>query len=184
MNTVKNEIAKYTNRDRKQGSLADVIQGADVFIGVSAEGDLTKEMVQTMNRQPIIFAMANPVPEIMPADAKAAGAAVIGTGRSDFPNQVNNVLAFPGIFRGALDVHATQINEEMKVAAVQAIAGLISDEELQADYIIPAPFDPRVAPQVAAYVAKAAMETGVARRKVNPDEVAEKTRRLATIGKQ
>lgn len=184
MNAVKHEIAKYTNRDRKQGSLADVIQGADVFIGVSAEGALTKEMVQTMNRQPIIFAMANPVPEIMPADAKAAGAAVIGTGRSDFPNQVNNVLAFPGIFRGALDVRATQINEEMKVAAVQAIAGLISDEELHADYIIPAPFDPRVAPQVAAYVAKAAMETGVARRKVNPDEVAEKTRRLATIGKQ
>ncbi len=184
MNAVKNEIAKYTNRDRKQGTLADVIQGADVFIGVSAEGALTKEMVQTMNHQPIIFAMANPVPEIMPADAKAAGAAVIGTGRSDFPNQVNNVLAFPGIFRGALDVHATQINEEMKVAAVQAIAGLISDEELHADYIIPAPFDPRVAPQVAAYVAKAAMETGVARRKVNPDEIAEKTRRLATIGKQ
>lgn len=184
MNAVKHEITKYTNRDRKQGSLADVIRGADIFIGVSAEGALTKEMVQTMNRQPIIFAMANPVPEIMPADAKAAGAAVIGTGRSDFPNQVNNVLAFPGIFRGALDVHATQINEEMKVAAVQAIAGLISDEELHADYIIPAPFDPRVAPQVAAYVARAAMETGVARRKVNPEEVAEKTRRLATIGKQ
>lgn len=184
MNAVKHEITKYTNRDRKQGSLADVIRGADIFIGVSAEGALTKEMVQTMNRQPIIFAMANPVPEIMPADAKAAGAAVIGTGRSDFPNQVNNVLAFPGIFRGALDVRATQINEEMKVAAVQAIAGLISDEELHADYIIPAPFDPRVAPQVAAYVARAAMETGVARRKVTPEEVAEKTRRLATIGKQ
>jgi malate dehydrogenase (oxaloacetate-decarboxylating) len=183
MNRVKDEVAKYTNRDRVQGSLEDVIKGADVFIGVSVEGALTKEMVRTMNDDAIIFAMANPVPEIMPADAKEAGAAVVGTGRSDFPNQVNNVLAFPGIFRGALDVHATQINEEMKVAAVQAIAELVSADELNADYIIPAPFDPRVAPQVAAYVAKAAMETGVARRKVDPNEVAEKTKRLATIGK-
>ncbi|MCP8967437.1 NAD-dependent malic enzyme [Ectobacillus sp. SYSU M60031] len=183
MNAVKDEIAKYTNRDRMQGALAEVIQGADVFIGVSVEGALTPDMIRSMNGQAIIFAMANPVPEIMPQEAKAAGAAVVGTGRSDFPNQVNNVLAFPGMFRGALDVHATQINEEMKVAAVQAIAELVSDEELTADYIIPGPFDARVAPKVAAYVARAAMETGVARRKVNPDEVAEKTRRLASIGK-
>jgi malate dehydrogenase (oxaloacetate-decarboxylating) len=183
MNAVKEEVAKYTNRDRMQGALAEVIKGADVFIGVSVEGALTQDMIRTMKKNAIIFAMANPNPEIMPADAKEAGAAVVGTGRSDFPNQVNNVLAFPGIFRGALDVHATQINEEMKVAAVQAIAELISVEELNADYIIPAPFDPRVAPQVAAYVAKAAMETGVARRKVDPLEVAEKTRQLASIGK-
>ncbi|MFX3623931.1 MAG: NADP-dependent malic enzyme [Ectobacillus sp.] len=184
MNTVKAEVAKFTNRNREQGALEDVIKGADVFIGVSVEGALTKEMVSTMKENAIIFAMANPVPEIMPAEAKEAGAAVVGTGRSDFPNQVNNVLAFPGIFRGALDVQATQINEEMKVAAVQAIAELVSAEELHADYIIPAPFDPRVAPQVAAYVAKAAMETGVARRKVDPNEVAEKTKALAMIGKQ
>ncbi|WP_028400815.1 NAD(P)-dependent malic enzyme [Ectobacillus panaciterrae] len=184
MNAVKDEIAKYTNRDRVQGSLTDVIKGSDVFVGVSAEGALTKEMVHTMNENAIIFAMANPNPEIMPAEAKEAGAAVVGTGRSDFPNQVNNVLAFPGIFRGALDTHATQINEDMKIAAVRAIAELVSDEELNADYIIPGPFDPRVAPQVAAYVAKAAMETGVARRKVDPSEVAEKTKLLATIGKQ
>ncbi|MEH7015827.1 MULTISPECIES: NAD(P)-dependent malic enzyme [Bacillus] len=184
MNPVKNEVAKYTNKNRVEGSLAEVIQGADVFIGVSAEGALTEEMVRSMNKDAIIFAMANPNPEIMPEIAKAAGAAVVGTGRSDFANQVNNVLAFPGIFRGALDVHATQINEEMKVAAVQAIAELVSAEELSADYIIPAPFDVRVAPQVAAYVAKAAMETGVARRQVDPNEVAEKTRKLAIIGKE
>lgn len=184
MNPVKNEVAKYTNKNRVEGSLAEVIQDADVFIGVSAEGALTQEMVRTMNNDAIIFAMANPNPEIMPDMAKAAGAAVVGTGRSDFPNQVNNVLAFPGIFRGALDVHATQINEEMKIAAVQAIAELVSEEELSADYIIPAPFDVRVAPQVAAYVAKSAMETGVARRQVDPQEVAERTRNLAIIGKE
>ena len=183
MNTVKTEVAKYTNRDNLKGSLADVIKGADVFIGVSVAGALTKEMVASMNPDSIIFAMANPDPEIMPADAKAAGAKVVGTGRSDFPNQVNNVLAFPGIFRGALDVRATHINEKMKVAAVEAIAGLISDDELKADYVIPAPFDPRVAPNVAAAVAKAAMETGVARIKVNPEDVKEKTERLAIIGK-
>ncbi|PFA66582.1 NAD-dependent malic enzyme [Bacillus cereus] len=184
MNPVKDEVAKYTNKNRIEGSLADVVQGADVFIGVSAEGALTEEMVRTMNDDAIIFAMANPVPEIMPELAKAAGAAVVGTGRSDFPNQVNNVLAFPGIFRGALDVHATQINEEMKMAAVQAIAELVAEDELNADYIIPAPFDERVAPQVAAYVAKAAMETGVARRQVDPNEIAEKTKQLALIGKE
>jgi malate dehydrogenase (oxaloacetate-decarboxylating) len=183
MNEIKNEVAKYTNRDDVKGSLADVIKGADVFIGVSAAGALTAEMISTMNQDPIIFAMANPTPEIMPDEAKAAGAMVVGTGRSDFPNQVNNVLAFPGIFRGALDVRATHINEKMKVAAVEAIAGLIKEEELNADYVIPGPFDPRVAPEVAAAVAKAAMETGVARIKVDPDEVKEKTRSLAVIGK-
>ncbi|WP_026671604.1 NAD(P)-dependent malic enzyme [Alkalihalobacterium bogoriense] len=181
MNSVKDEVAKFTNRDRKEGSLADVIKGTDVFIGVSVAGSLTKEMVESMNEDPIIFAMANPVPEIMPEDAKEAGAKVIGTGRSDFPNQVNNVLAFPGIFRGALDVRATHINEEMKVAAVYAIADLISEDELTSDYVIPAPFDPRVAPAVAAAVAKTAMETGVARRQVDPEQVAETTRKLAVI---
>ena len=160
-----------------------MLLGADVFIGVSAAGALTKEMVETMNTDAIIFAMANPDPEIMPEDAKAAGAKVVGTGRSDFPNQVNNVLAFPGIFRGALDVRATHINEKMKVAAVQAIASLIKEDELNEDYVIPAPFDARVAPEVAAAVAKAAMETGVARIKVDPEEIKEKTRRLSAIGK-
>lgn len=183
MNTVKAEVAKYTNRDNLTGTLADVIKGADVFIGVSVAGALTKEMVASMNPDPIIFAMANPVPEIMPDDAKEAGAKVIGTGRSDFPNQVNNVLAFPGIFRGALDVRATHINEKMKIAAVEAIADLISENELNPDYVIPRPFDPRVAPNVAGAVAKAAMETGVARLKVDPEAVKEKTKRLALIGK-
>ncbi len=183
MNEIKNAVAKYTNRDKLSGSLGDVIKGADVFIGVSAAGALTAEMVKTMNQDPIIFAMANPTPEIMPDEAKAAGAAVIGTGRSDFPNQVNNVLAFPGIFRGALDVRATHINEKMKIAAVEAIASLIREDELHADYVIPGPFDPRVAPEVAAGVAKAAMETGVARIKVDLEEIKERTRRLAVIGK-
>jgi malate dehydrogenase (oxaloacetate-decarboxylating) len=181
MNSIKDEVAKMTNRDRVQGSLSDAMEGADVFVGVSVAGALTKEMVQTMNSDSIIFAMANPDPEIMPGDAKEAGAKVIGTGRSDFPNQVNNVLAFPGIFRGALDVYATHINEEMKVAAVYAIADLIQEEELNEDYVIPGPFDPRVAPAVAAAVARAAMETGVARKQVNPEDVAETTRRLALI---
>jgi malate dehydrogenase (oxaloacetate-decarboxylating) len=183
MNSVKHEVAQYTNRERIEGTLADVMKNADVFIGVSVEGALTKEIVREMNQDAIIFAMANPNPEIMPSDAKEAGAKVIGTGRSDFPNQVNNVLAFPGIFRGALDVRATHINEEMKIAAVEAIANLISEAELTDDYVIPAPFDPRVAPAVASAVAKAAMETGVARINVNPEDVAEKTRRLAIIGK-
>jgi malate dehydrogenase (oxaloacetate-decarboxylating) len=183
MNAVKSEVAKFTNQNKIQGTLEDVVKEMDVFVGVSVEGALTKEMIQTMKKDPIIFAMANPVPEIMPEEAKAAGAKVIGTGRSDFPNQVNNVLAFPGIFRGALDVRATHINEEMKVAAVHAIADLLSPEEIHADYVIPAPFDPRVAPAVAASVAKAAMETGVARLQVDPSEIAEKTKRLALIGK-
>ncbi|MCM3588605.1 NAD-dependent malic enzyme [Mesobacillus maritimus] len=183
MNTIKAEIAKYTNRNNVKGSLADAIVGADVFIGVSAAGALTAEMVKTMNPDPIVFAMANPTPEIMPEEAKAAGVKVIGTGRSDFPNQVNNVLAFPGIFRGALDARATHINEKMKVAAVEAIAGLVSAEELSSDYVIPGPFDPRVAPAVAAAVAQAAMETGVARIKVDPEEVKDRTRRLSIIEK-
>ena len=183
MNLVKAEVAKYTNRSRSEGSLQDVIKDADVFIGVSVADALTAEMVQSMAEDPIIFAMANPTPEIMPELAKEAGAKVVGTGRSDFPNQVNNVLAFPGIFRGALDVRATHINEKMKVAAVHAIADLISEEELHADYVIPAPFDPRVAPAVAAAVAKAAMETGVARLKVDPEEIRRKTELLSSIGK-
>ncbi len=181
MNDVKAEVAKYTNRDKAEGSLKEVIVNTDVFIGVSVEGALTKEMVESMNDDPTIFAMANPNPEIMPDDAREAGAKVIGTGRSDFPNQINNVLAFPGIFRGALDVRATHINEDMKVAAVQAIAELVAEEDLNADYVIPAPFDPRVAPAVAASVAKAAMETGVARINVDPEAVKEKTRSLAII---
>lgn len=183
MNNVKAEVAKYTNRDKVEGTLADAMKNADVFIGVSVEGALTQEMIRDMNEDPIIFAMANPNPEIMPDAAKEAGARVIGTGRSDFPNQVNNVLAFPGIFRGALDVRATHINEQMKKAAAEAIANLISESDLKDDYVIPAPFDPRVAPAVAAAVAKAAMETGVARIEVDPEAVAEKTRQLAIIGK-
>lgn len=181
MNDIKDSVAKFTNLDKKEGTLEEMIEGADVFIGVSVGGALTEEMVQKMNTDPIIFAMANPDPEILPEAAKKAGAKVIGTGRSDFPNQVNNVLAFPGIFRGALDVRATRINEKMKVAAAEAIASLITAEELTADYVIPAPFDPRVAPLVASEVAKAAMESGVARIQVNPEEIAEKTRKLAKI---
>ncbi|GAA0354424.1 NAD(P)-dependent malic enzyme [Bacillus horti] len=184
MNAIKEQVARSTNRNRVEGNLADAMKDADVFVGVSVAGALTKEMIQTMHKDPIIFAMANPDPEIMPEDAKAAGAKVIGTGRSDFANQVNNVLAFPGIFRGALDVYATHINEEMKLAAVYAIADLITEEELHADYVIPAPFDPRVAPAVAAAVAKAAMETGVARKQVNPEEVAENTRKLTMIDRE
>ncbi|MEN1968237.1 malic enzyme-like NAD(P)-binding protein [Lentibacillus sp. N15] len=178
MNEVKDQVAKMTNKDNKEGNLEEVLEGADVFIGVSVAGLLTKEMVAKMNDDPVIFAMANPDPEIMPEDAKEAGAKVIGTGRSDYPNQVNNVLAFPGIFRGALDVRATRINEKMKVAAAEAIASLITDEELSTDYVIPAPFDGRVAPLVASSVAKAAMESGVARIEVDPEAVAEKTRQL------
>lgn len=178
MNPIKESIARLTNRDRVRGSLADAIRGADVFIGVSVEGAVTKEMVASMNRDPIIFAMANPVPEIMPEDAYAVGAKVVGTGRSDFPNQVNNVLAFPGIFRGALDVRARGINEEMKIAAARAIADLIDEDELRPDYVIPAPFDPRVAPNVAAAVAKAAMETGMARIQVDAKEIYERTMQM------
>ncbi|KKK35740.1 malate dehydrogenase [Salinicoccus sediminis] len=171
MNPVKEKIAQFTNQDQVEGGLEDVIQDADVFIGVSIEGALTEEMVRTMAEDPIIFAMANPNPEIMPDTAKAAGASIIGTGRSDFPNQINNVLAFPGIFRGALDVRATHINDEMKKAAVVAIADLISEDELRADYVIPDAFNKEVAPNVAKAVAKAAMESGVSRIKVDPEEV-------------
>lgn len=181
MNTIKDEVAKFTNKELKTGTLTEVIQGADVFIGVSVEGALTTEMIKSMNRDPIIFAMANPTPEIMPDEAKSVGAKVVGTGRSDFPNQVNNVLAFPGIFRGALDVQAREINDEMKLAAVAAIAGLVSDDELSEDYVIPAPFDPRVAPEVAAAVAKAAMETDAARIKVDLETIKETTKRLSII---
>lgn len=181
MNEIKEQVAKMTNLEKIEGTLADVITGADVFIGVSVEGALTPEMVKSMNKDSVIFAMANPNPEIMPSVARECGAMVVGTGRSDFPNQVNNVLAFPGIFRGALDTNATHINEEMKVAAVHAIAGLVTEEELSSDYVIPAPFDTRVAPEVAAAVAKAAIETGVARKIVDPEEIKEKTRRLALI---
>ena len=163
MNPIKDEMAKVTNLSKKEGSLADMLVGADVFIGVSAPGAVTTEMVKTMNRDAIIFACANPTPEIFPDDAKAGGAKVISTGRSDFPNQINNVLAFPGIFRGALDARASDINDAMKIAAAKALAGLISDEELNADYIIPAAFDPRVKDAVASAVKQAAYDSGVAR---------------------
>ena len=163
LNWIKKEMAQVTNREKKQGKLADVIVGADVFIGVSAPGTLTTEMVKTMNKDAIVFACANPTPEIFPDDAKAGGARVVSTGRSDYPNQINNVLAFPGIFRGAFDVRASDINEEMKVAAANALANLISEDELNEDYIIPAAFDPRVGPAVAKAVAEAARATGVAR---------------------
>ena len=163
LNKEKEEMARISNRSMKKGSLEEVIKGADVFIGVSAPGTLSQDMVRSMAKDPIIFPMANPVPEIMPEEAKAAGAAVIGTGRSDFPNQINNVLAFPGIFRGALDVRASDINDDMKVAAAYAIANIITDEERNADYIIPNPFDKRVAKAVAEAVAKAAKDSGVAR---------------------
>ena len=163
LNKEKEEMAEISNQNMEKGSLADVIKGADVFIGVSAPGTVTPEMIKTMAPDPILFPMANPTPEIMPEEAKAAGAAVIGTGRSDFPNQINNVLAFPGIFRGALDVRASDINDEMKVAAAYAIANIITDEERNAEYIIPNPFDKRVAKAVAEAVAKAARDTGVTR---------------------
>ena len=163
LNWIKKEMAQVTNLNKEQGKLADVIKGADVFIGVSAPGTLTTEMVKTMNKDAIVFACANPTPEIFPDDAKAGGAKVVSTGRSDYPNQINNVLAFPGIFRGTFDVRASDINEEMKVAAANALANLISDEELNENYIIPAAFDPRVGPAVAKAVAEAARATGVAR---------------------
>ena len=163
MNWIKEEMAEETNLGGMQGSLADALVGADVFIGVSAPGLVTTEMVKTMNKDAIVFACANPTPEIFPEDAKAGGAAVVSTGRSDYPNQINNVLAFPGIFRGAFDVRASDINEEMKMAAANALASLISDEELSAEYIIPKAFDPRVAPAVSKAVAQAARDSGVAR---------------------
>ena len=163
LNSIKEKMAEITNPDNESGSLSDVIKGADVFIGISAPGLLNADMVKTMNEDAIIFACANPVPEILPDEAKAGGAKVIATGRSDFPNQINNVLAFPGIFRGTFDVRASEINEEMKMAAAHAIAELVSDEELNADYIIPKAFDPRVGKAVAKAVAEAARKTNVAR---------------------
>jgi len=163
MNWAQQEIAKRTNLEKRKGTLADMLVGADVFIGVSAPNLVTTEMVKTMNKDAIVFACANPTPEIFPEDAKAGGAKVVSTGRSDYPNQINNVLAFPGIFRGALDVRASDINEEMKMAAAMALASIIPDEELSEDNIIPAAFDKRVVPAVAKAVAEAARKTGVAR---------------------
>ncbi|MBP3900617.1 MAG: NAD-dependent malic enzyme [Blautia sp.] len=163
LNWIKEEMALVTNLEKKPGTLADMLVGTDIFIGVSAPGTVTTEMVKTMNKDAIVFACANPTPEIFPDDAKAGGAAVVSTGRSDYPNQINNVLAFPGIFRGTFDVRASDINEEMKMAAAKALAGLISDEELSADYIIPYAFDPKVGPAVAKAVSEAAVRSGVAR---------------------
>ena len=163
LNWIKEEMAEVTNPNNETGLLADAIKGADVFIGVSAPGTLTVDMVKTMNKDAIVFACANPTPEIFPEDAKAGGARVISTGRSDYPNQINNVLAFPGVFRGTFDVRASDINEEMKMAAAQALSSLISDDELSEDYIIPKAFDPRVGPAVAKAVAQAAIDSGVAR---------------------
>jgi malate dehydrogenase (oxaloacetate-decarboxylating) len=169
----KEELSQITNKSGIRGSLADAMKGADIFIGVSAPGTVTKDMVKAMAPDPIIFAMANPVPEIFPEEAKEGGAAVVGTGRSDFPNQINNVLAFPGIFRGALEVRAKDINEEMKLAAAHAIASLITDEEVSPDYCIPGAFDKRVAAYVASRVARAAMETKVARIMIDPEKLKE-----------
>ncbi|MCI2790631.1 MULTISPECIES: NADP-dependent malic enzyme [Staphylococcus] len=181
MNETKEQVAKWTNRDKTEGDLEEVIQDADVFIGVSVADILTQDMVRSMADDPIIFAMANPNPEINPDEAKEAGAKVIGIGRSDNPNQINNVLAFPGIFRGALDVEATHINEEMKQAAVEAIANLIDSDELDPDYCIPGPFDSRVAPSVAREVARAAMDSGVARIEIDPQDVYDKTMKLTDL---
>lgn len=178
MNKIKDEIAEVTNPQMLVGTLADAMNGADVFIGVSAGNTVTPKMVRSMAQDPIIFALANPTPEIMPELAKEAGARVVGTGRSDKPNQINNVSAFPGIFRGALDVRASQINEEMKVAAAYAIASLVSDEERNADYVIPKAFDLRVAPTVAAAVARAALESGAAKITVDPEEISKKVWRI------
>jgi len=171
MNSSKDEIAEITNKQGLKGSLNDVIEGRNVFIGVSVAGLLTKDMISKMDKNPIIFALANPEPEIMPEDAKEAGVNIIATGRSDYPNQVNNVLAFPGIFRGALDVRSTDINDEMKIAAAYAIAELVSEDELGYDFIIPKPFDLRIAPNVAKRVAEAAIKTNVARIIVDPEEI-------------
>ncbi|TBW70239.1 NAD(P)-dependent malic enzyme [Staphylococcus epidermidis] len=181
MNDTKTYVAKWTNKDKVEGSLEEVIKDADVFLGVSVADILTQDMVKTMADDPIIFAMANPNPEINLNEAKQAGAKVVGTGRSDFPNQINNVLAFPGLFRGALDVEATHINEDMKKAAVEAIVHLIDENELHPDYCIPGPFDKRVAPSVAKNVAKAAMESGVARIKIDTQEIFDKTMKLTDL---
>lgn len=179
MNKYKDEIAEITNKELISGNLTDALKGADVFLGVSVANCVTQEMVKSMNRDSIIMAMANPNPEILPHLAVKAGAKVVCTGRSDFPNQVNNVLAFPGIFRGALDVHASEINDEMKIAAADAIAGLVDEDKLRPEYVIPEAFDLRIAPKVAEYVAKAAIDTGVARKNdITPEMVAEHTKAL------
>ncbi|MBT9259324.1 MAG: NAD-dependent malic enzyme [Clostridiales bacterium] len=178
MNPFKAQVAAFTNKERRQGSLHEVIRGADVFMGVSGPGVMTGEDVRRMAKKPIIMAMANPIPEIDPDEARAAGAAVVATGRSDYPNQINNVLAFPGVFRGALDVHARQITRSMELAAARALADLVSPEELGPEKVIPSPWNREVAPQVAAAVARAAMEEGVSRVQVDPLQVAERTRRL------
>jgi malate dehydrogenase (oxaloacetate-decarboxylating) len=184
MNPYKEEIAHITNKKRIQGKLSDLMKDADVFIGLSVAGVATRQMVESMADDQIVFAMANPVPEIMPDEALKAGAKVVATGRSDFPNQINNVLGFPGIFRGALDVRASNINEEMKIAAAHAIASLVPEEKLSEKYIIISPLDPRVMPEEAAAVAEAAMKSGVARIKINPREVAEHTRELVNLQKK
>jgi malate dehydrogenase (oxaloacetate-decarboxylating) len=182
MDFSKLEIAGLTNRDRRQGSLADVIGGSDVFIGLSVGGALTPEMVKSMAPNPIVFALANPAPEITPDLAKQAGALAVATGRSDYPNQVNNSLAFPGVFRGALDVKARVVNDEMKIAAAYAIADLVSPEELDAEYLIPDSIDLRVPPRIAAAVAKAAIETGVAQLQIEPKEIEARCRDLVYEG--
>ena len=183
LNRVQEELAAKTNQKKLQGNLAEMAKGADVIIGVSAPGSFTAEIIQSMNTDPIVIAMANPVPEIMYNDAKAAGAKVAGTGRSDAPNQVNNVTVFPGIFRGAMDVRARKINDEMKLAAAYAIAGLVADNDLREDYVVPDAFDPRVAPAVAAAVAKAAIDTGVARIHVDPETIRANTAARVKVGK-
>ncbi|WP_312422702.1 NAD(P)-dependent malic enzyme [Anaerospora hongkongensis] len=182
LNCVQEQLARTTNKAKVKGSFAQIAKGADVIIGVSAPGAFTAEIIASMN-EPVVIAMANPVPEIMYNEAKAAGAVVAGTGRSDAPNQVNNVTVFPGVFRGAMDVRARQINEEMKIAAAYAIAGLVADDELREDFVVPDAFDPRVAPAVAAAVAKAAIETGVARIQVDPEIIRAKTAARVKLGK-
>ena len=183
LNRIQEQLTKVTNPQKQQGNLSDMAQGADVIIGVSAPGAFTKEIIGNMNADAIVIAMANPEPEISYAEAKAAGAKVAGTGRSDAPNQVNNVTVFPGVFRGAIDVRARQINEEMKIAAAYAIADLIPKNELREDYVVPDVFDPRVAPAVAAAVARMAMETGVARVQVDPEEIRAKTAARINLGR-
>ena len=180
MNWSKEEIASMTNPGGLRGKLGDVIAGMNIFIGVSSAGVLTPVMIRKMAKDPIIFAMANPEPEVLPDLAVEAGALIVATGRSDYPNQVNNVLAFPGVFRGALDIAATAINDEMKIAAAQAIASLVKNEELSKSYIIPKPFDPRVGPTVASAVARAAIETGVARADISPEQIAERAKEMST----
>lgn len=182
LNRVQEQLARTTNKAKVKGSFAQIAKGADVIIGVSAPGAFTAEIIASMS-EPVVIAMANPVPEIMYNEAKAAGAVVAGTGRSDAPNQVNNVTVFPGVFRGAMDVRARQINEEMKIAAAYAIAGLVADDELREDFVVPDAFDPRVAPAVAAAVAKAAIETGVARIQVDPEIIRAKTAARVKLGK-